>query len=166
MGCQCPNNCNRVVPGLLTNGLGGNATAMILGTFTLFGCTVTIEEVQDTQDIPYIAPVANQQNPDAWITVTYGSKTWRRRYSRNTANNIIHVSNVVSDIIRSKPVSVVTKTVSKSVDVVKELPPVEKTVGKTKPVVLWAKVTIEEFLPDIELAKVYSKVKKRFKRKS
>ena len=68
---------------------------MILGTFSLFGCTVTIEEGGDLSNP---APHTPQHNREVWITVTYGNKVWRQKYTNKKATAIITLRDVQREV--------------------------------------------------------------------
>ncbi len=97
-----------VVKGILTRGLGGDATSMILGKFNLGKASITIEieppVIWDTGggETPAQEPVRS-----VIITVRYGDMTWKKRYvilaSRITILvSINRIINTISTNIKMK----------------------------------------------------------------
>ena len=107
MSCGCNKNCPRVVPGLLTNGLGGNATSLIIARFGVLGCNVSLTD-SDGNTVPLIE--VGQRN-DIWITINYGDKVWRTKYSPTRLNVVVSMLSVASNVVtRTKRLTESTKS--------------------------------------------------------
>lgn len=108
MSCGCNKNCPRVVPGLLTNGLGGNATSLIIARYGVLGCNVSLTD-SDGKPIPLTEIT---QRTDVWITITYRDKIWRTKYTPKRLNIVITLLSVTNDIVSK------TKRIKNETDVV------------------------------------------------
>lgn len=100
-----------VAKGVITRGLGGNATNMILGRFNLGPLTVVVEVPPEPPAPSAGAPgviIPKKKKQKVIITVYYKDKKWRKEYWITMARTrvIILVTKIINTITTNISVSV------------------------------------------------------------
>jgi len=96
-----------VAPGIITNGLGGNATSMIVGQFNLGFAFIEIEVTPPPTFGGGALPTADQKQL-VIIRVKYQNKKWEKQYmvSKKRAGIIVKVSKAINRIITNISVKI------------------------------------------------------------
>ena len=98
---------------MMTFGLGGDATRMLVNRFSLGGFSVTVEVIEPPSTVGggsygVFRPSEHERFKTIVITVRHKNQTWERRYLvREFVGNIVfRITNVASSIINNINISV------------------------------------------------------------